>query len=72
MPRIRHAKKDLEKYERYTVSASFGAGPLRSRAILERSYGARSCCGMLDDLNGGRCKFCLWMENDREANEKWD
>lgn len=67
------AKKDHTKYARHEASATFGygAGPLRPRAILQVSYGECSCCGLLDDLRGGMCSWCLWMQNDKEANEEW-
>ena len=73
MPRVKFAKQNLPNYAHHEPTATFGvgAGPLRNRAILEKSHGKCSCCKTVDDLYGGKCKFCLWMENDKEVGEEW-
>jgi hypothetical protein len=64
-------------YSNHNANEVFGAraGPLRARTKLEESYG--KCQGWCDKsrdekLHGGLCSWCLWMMNDREANEEWD
>jgi len=64
-------KKKYGGYEHNKVNAGFGAGPLRARKKLEHTYGECQSCHMEEDLNGGLCKFCLWMVNDKETGEDW-
>ncbi len=63
----------LPVYDRHRKLKGFGVGPLRTRRVLEKSYGRCRSCGTDwgDDepLYGGLCKFCHWMTSDFETGE---